>query len=67
MQQQPTTQGLPLVRLRTLGPFVFERLTVQKGHEPTYMSMTTRELLGKGKAFTMLKILLCQRRRQEGM
>jgi len=64
MQQQPTAQSLPLVRLRTLGPFVFERLTMQEDHEPTYIPMTTRELLGKGKAITMLKILLCQRRRR---
>lgn len=64
MQQQPTAQSLPLVRLRTLGPFVFERLTMQEDHEPTYIPMTTREVQSRGKAITMLKILLCQRRRR---
>jgi len=41
-QQQPTTQGLPLVRLRTLGSFVFEYFAGGSGANATRDYVITR-------------------------
>ena len=54
----------PLVRLTTLGVFLCERLERQEDEEPTYRAMSNEEWQRRGKALTLLKVLLCQRNRR---
>ena len=66
MEQTPTGNEplLPRVRLSTLGHFRFERLVHHPDQAPSYSLMTNAEWQGKGKALTLLKVLLCQHNRR---
>ncbi len=66
MEQTPTGNEslLPRVRLSTLGHFRFERLVRHHDQELSYSLMSNAEWQGKGKALTLLKVLLCQHNRR---
>lgn len=58
------THPLPLIRLTTLGPFICERREMQSSSELTYHIMTSEDWQRRGKALTLLKVLVCQRNRR---
>jgi DNA-binding SARP family transcriptional activator len=62
-QEHPS---MPIVRVWTFGDFVVERLTSLEEHPPHYEPVATSAWQSRGTAMTLLKVLLCRRRRRAG-
>lgn len=56
--------SIPLVRVWMFGEFVVERLSSSKEHPPRYESVAPSSWQSRGTALTLLKVLLCRRRRR---
>ena len=56
--------SIPIVRVWTFGEFVVERLTFPEEHPPRYEPVAPSAWQSRGTAMTLLKVLLCRRRRR---
>src|SRR5712691_1350540 len=56
--------SMPTVRVWTFGDFVVERLISLEEHPPRYESVEPSAWQSRGTAMTLLKVLLCRRRRR---
>ena len=56
--------SIPLVRVWMFGEFVVERLSSSEEHSPRYESVAPSSWQSRGTALTLLKVLLCRRRRR---
>ena len=56
--------SIPIVRVWMFGEFVVEHLTSPEEHSPRYESVVPSAWQSRGTAMTLLKVLLCRRRRR---